>query len=129
LLLAFASRVMLGSAPCEIYDHIFLPHNSGSRATTSVCWSGNLLLALSAQSNSVSAPAGTHDHIFVLFETFPVLKRGFFFEERSSLTTNGHSPSTGGDSCRNSITGSSPPRTHTLTHSSSYVEERSVIYI
>jgi hypothetical protein len=117
VLLAFASRVILGSTPCKIHDHSFLPHNSRSRAPTSVCWSGNLLLALSAESNSVLGPAGTHDHMFVLFKPFPILIRGFFSEERTGLTTTGHAPSTESDSRSNSITGS-PCRTcaHARTH-------------
>jgi hypothetical protein len=46
------------------------------------------------QSFSVSAPFGTHDHIFILYRLLRVLKRGLLFDERA-LNSTGHSPSTG----------------------------------
>jgi hypothetical protein len=85
--------VILSPEPRETHGNILLSHNSGSRTTTSVCRPGNLLLALVS---TVKLGFGSHDHIFVLFKAFTVLKGGFFFEERRGLTTTGHSPSTGG---------------------------------
>jgi hypothetical protein len=53
------------------------------------CW-----WPLPAQSFLVSAPVGTHDHIFVFRRLLRVLKWGLFFGVRCDVTTTGPSPST-----------------------------------